>query len=241
MTEEKGRGKEMSSKDEMHTQPVRYDISMLSNDDLFLFNEGSHYRLYEKLGAHPITEDGVEGTYFAVWAPNAKQVSVMGEFNGWDKSSHPLRPKGQSGIWEGFIPGVAKGTIYKYYLVSHRRGYRVEKADPFAFHTETPPKTASIAWDLDYSWGDRAWMEKRRAHNALDAPISIYEVHLGSWQRVPEEGNRHLSYRELGPSLAEYLKQLRFTHVEFLPIMEHPFYGSWGYQLTGYFAPTKAQ
>jgi len=217
---------------------VRYDISVLSNDDLFLFNEGSHYRLYEKLGAHLITVDGVEGTYFAVWAPNAKQVSVMGEFNGWDKSSHPLRPKGQSGIWEGFIPGVTKGTIYKYYLVSHRRGYHVEKADPFAFYSETPPKTASIAWDLDYSWEDQAWMEKRRAHNALDAPISVYEMHLGSWQRVLEEGNRYLSYRELAPRLTEYLKQLGFTHVEFLPIMEHPFYGSWGYQLTGYFAPT---
>jgi 1,4-alpha-glucan branching enzyme len=238
MTEGKGRRKEMSSKDEMNTQPVRYDISMLSNDDLFLFNEGSHYRLYEKLGAHPITVDGMEGTYFAVWAPDAKQISVIGEFNNWDKSSHPLRPKGQSGIWEGFIPGVTKGTLYKYYLVSHRRGYHVEKADPFAFHTETPPKTASIAWDLDYSWGDRAWMEKRHAHNALDAPISIYEMHLGSWRRVPEEDNRHLSYRELAPRLAEYLKQLGFTHVEFLPIMEHPFYGSWGYQSTGYFAPT---
>jgi len=229
---------EVSSKDTINAQSVRYDISMLTNDDLFLFNEGSHYRLYEKLGAHPITVDGVEGTYFAVWAPDAKQISVMGEFNGWDKSSHPLCPKGQSGIWEGFIPGVAKGTLYKYYLVSHRRGYRVEKADPFAFCTETPPNTASIAWDLDYSWGDRAWMEKRHAHNALDAPISIYEIHLGSWQRVPEEGNRYLSYRELAPRLADYLKQLGFTHVEFLPIMEHPFYGSWGYQLTGYFAPT---
>jgi 1,4-alpha-glucan branching enzyme len=238
MTQGKGRGKEMSSKDEMSTQSVRYDISMLTNDDLFLFNEGSHYRLYEKLGAHPITVDGMEGTYFAVWAPDAKQISVIGEFNNWDKSSHPLRPKGQSGIWEGFIPSVTKGTLYKYYLVSHRRGYHVEKADPFAFHTETPPKTASIAWDLDYSWRDRAWMEKRHAHNALDAPISIYEMHLGSWQRVPEEENRYLSYRELAPRLADYLKQLGFTHVEFLPIMEHPFYGSWGYQLTGYFAPT---
>ena len=216
----------MSSKDEMYTQPVRYDISMLTNDDLFLFNEGSHYRLYEKLGAHPVTVDGVEGTYFAVWAPDAKHISVIGEFNGWDKSSHPLRPKGQSGIWEGFIPGVTKGTLYKYYLVSHRRGYHVEKADPFAFCTETPPKTASIAWNLDYSWGDRAWMEKRHACNALDAPISVYEMHLGSWQRVLEEGNRYLSYRELAPRLAEYLKQLGFTHVEFLPVMEHPFYGS---------------
>jgi 1,4-alpha-glucan branching enzyme len=211
---------------------------MLSNDDLFLFNEGSHYRLYEKFGAHPLMVDGVEGTYFAVWAPNAKQVSVMGEFNGWDESSHPLRPKGQSGVWEGFIPGVAKSTIYKYYIVSHHRRYSVGKADPFAFYNETPPRTASIVWDLDYSWGDQAWMEKRRTHNALDAPISIYEVHLGSWQRVPEEANRHLSYRELAPRLAEYLKQLGFTHVEFLPVMEHPFYGSWGYQSTGYFSPT---
>jgi len=238
MTEGKGKGKEVPSKDTINAQSVRYDISMLTNDDLFLFNEGSHYRLYEKLGAHPITVDGVEGTYFAVWAPDAKQISVIGEFNSWDKSSHPLRPKGQSGIWEGFIPGVTKCALYKYYLVSHRRGYHVEKADPFAFCNETPPKTASLAWNLDYSWGDRAWMEKRRAHNALDAPISIYEVHLGSWQRVLEEGNRYLSYRELAPRLAEYLKQLGFTHVEFLPIMEHPFYGSWGYQLTGYFAPT---
>jgi len=238
MTQGKDKREEVPSKDAINAQSVRYEISMLTNDDLFLFNEGSHYRLYEKLGAHPITVDEMEGTYFAVWAPDAKQISVIGEFNGWDKSSHPLRPKGQSGIWEGFIPGVAKGTLYKYYLVSHRRSYHVEKADPFAFHAETPPKTASIAWDLDYSWGDRAWMEKRHAHNALDAPISIYEVHLGSWQRVLEEGNLYLSYRELAPRLAEYLKQMGFTHVELLPIMEHPFYGSWGYQVTGYFAPT---
>jgi 1,4-alpha-glucan branching enzyme len=235
---EKAAKKEVSSKGMANAQSVRYNMTMLSDDDLFLFNEGAHYRLYDKLGAHLLTVDGVKGTYFAVWAPNAKQVSVIGEFNGWDKSSHPLRPKGQSGIWEGFIPGVAKGTLYKYYLISHRRGYRVEKADPFAFYDETPPKTASVVWDLDYSWGDQQWMEKRRAHNALDAPISIYEVHLGSWRRVPEEGNRHLSYRELAPKLAEYVEQLGFTHVEFLPVMEHPFYGSWGYQTTGYFAPT---
>jgi 1,4-alpha-glucan branching enzyme len=235
---ENAKGKEVSSNDKLNAQSVRYDISMLSDDDLFLFNEGSHYRLHEKLGAHPLTVDGVEGTYFAVWAPNAKHVLVTGEFNGWDKSSHPLCPKGQSGIWEGFIPGVAKGTIYKYYIASHHRGYCVEKADPFAFYAETPPKTASIVWDFNYNWGDQAWMAKRHAHNALDAPISIYEVHLGSWRRVPEEGNRHLSYRELAPMLADYLKQLGFTHVEFLPVMEHPFYGSWGYQSTGYFAPT---
>jgi len=228
----------MSGKDKINTQSVWCDVTMLGDDDLFLFNEGSHYRLFEKLGAHPIVVDGIEGTYFAVWAPNARQVSVMGEFSGWDRSSHPLCPKGQSGIWEGFVPGVAKGTIYKYYLVSHRRGYRVEKADPFAFYAEMPPKTASVVWHLDYSWGDEAWMQKRHASNALDSPISIYEMHLGSWQRVPEQQNRPLNYQELAPRLAEYLKQLGFTHVEFLPVMEHPFYGSWGYQSTGYFAPT---
>jgi 1,4-alpha-glucan branching enzyme len=238
MTEGKARKKTSASQEKANTPAVRHDVSVLSDDDLFLFNEGSHYRLYEKLGARPTVVDGVAGTHFAVWAPNAQQVCVVGEFNGWNKSSHPLSPKGQSGIWEGFIPGVGKGTIYKYYLVSHHRGYRVEKADPFAFHAETPPRTASITWDLDYDWGDRAWMDKRTSCNALDAPISVYEVHLGSWQRVPEEGNRYLSYRELAPRLADYVKQLGFSHVEFLPVMEHPFYGSWGYQVTGYFAPT---
>ena len=222
----------------MNVDSVRYNMSVLGNDDLFLFNEGSHCRLYDKLGAHLLTVDGAIGTYFAVWAPNAKQVSVVGEFDGWDKAGHPLSPKGQSGIWEGFISEVAKGTIYKYYLVSNHRGYCVEKADPFAFYNETPPKTASVVWDLDYTWADQAWMEKRRSHNALGAPISIYEVHVGSWRRLPQEGNRHLTYRELAPELTEYVKRLGFTHVEFLPVMEHPFYGSWGYQSTGYFAPT---
>ncbi len=217
---------------------VHYDATRLTDDDLYLFNEGSHYRLYEKLGAHLITVDGIEGTYFAVWAPNARQVSVAGEFNGWNKSSHPLRPRGQSGIWEGFIPGVDRGALYKYYIVSRHHGYRVEKTDPLAFYNETSPKTASVVWSLDYSWGDQAWMEKRRERNALDAPISIYEVHLGSWQRVPEEGHRYLTYRELAPRLANYVTEMGFTHVEFLPVMEHPFYGSWGYQTTGYFAPT---
>jgi 1,4-alpha-glucan branching enzyme len=214
------------------------DITLLSDDDLYLFNEGSHYRLYEKLGAHTTIVGGVEGTYFAVWAPSANQVSVIGEFNGWNKSSHQLNAKGQSGIWEGFIPGIVNGTLYKYYIVSRQRNYRVEKADPFACFSEIPPKTASIVWNLDYDWKDREWMEKRWERNALDAPIAIYEVHLGSWRRVPDEGNRSLSYRELAPQLAEYVQQVGFTHVEFLPVMEHPFYGSWGYQTTGYFAPT---
>jgi 1,4-alpha-glucan branching enzyme len=219
-------------------QAVSNDMTLLSDNDLHLFNEGTHYRLYEKLGAHPITSEGTEGTYFAVWAPNARQVSVIGDFNGWDKTSHLLRPRGQSGIWEGFIPGISSSTLYKYYIISHRRNYRVEKADPLAFHNEVPPKTASLVWNLDYTWSDQNWMEKRKSNSALDAPISIYEVHLGSWRRVPEEGNRSLSYRELAPQLAEYVQQTGFTHVEFLPVMEHPFFGSWGYQTTGYFAPT---
>lgn len=228
----------MLSQGSTYPRPLRHDVSLLTDDDLFLFNEGSHYRLYEKLGAHLMTVDGVDGTYFAVWAPNARQVSVIGDFNGWDRRTHPLRSKGQSGIWEGFIAGVGRGTIYKFYIVSRDHDYRVEKADPFALHSEIPPKTASIVWDPNYAWGDQAWMAKRWVHNALDAPISIYEVHLGSWRRLPEEGNRYLNYRELAPKLAEYVTQLGFTHVEFLPVMEHPFYGSWGYQTTGYFAPT---
>ena len=218
--------------------PVSCDATTLTSDDVFLFNEGSHYRLYEKLGAHLLTMDGVEGVYFAVWAPNARQVSVTGDFNSWNKTSHALCPRGQSGIWEGFIPGVTEGAIYKYYVVSQQGDYHVEKADPFAFYAEMSPRTASIVWALDYAWQDQSWMEKRGTRNALDAPISVYEIHLGSWRRVPEEENRYLSYRELAPKLAEYVEQLGFTHVEFLPVMEHPFYGSWGYQTTGYFAPT---
>jgi 1,4-alpha-glucan branching enzyme len=234
MTERKGK----RAKQTEEVQTVSYDVTLISDDDLYLFNEGSHYRLHEKLGAHLTSLGGVEGTYFAVWAPNARQVSVIGNFNGWNRSSHQLHPKGQSGIWEGFIPGIGNGTLYKYYIVSHHRNYRVEKADPFACFSEIPPKTASIVWDLGYKWEDREWMAKRREKNALDTPISIYEVHLGSWRRVPEEENRSLSYRELASQLAEYVQQMGFTHVEFLPVMEHPFYGSWGYQTTGYFAPT---
>jgi 1,4-alpha-glucan branching enzyme len=217
------------------SQLVSPKVSLLTEDDLYLFNEGSHFRLYEKLGAHPLAH---QGTYFALWAPDAEQVFVMGDFNGWDKASHRLHPRGQSGIWEGFIPGVGKGNIYKYHLVSRYRGYRVDKADPFASHNETPPKTASVVWDLDYTWGDQAWMEKRRKHNGLDAPIAIYEVHLGSWRRVAHEEHRSLTYRELAPQLTEYVQKMGFTHVELLPVMEHPFFGSWGYQITGYFAPT---
>ncbi|MFQ5846253.1 MAG: 1,4-alpha-glucan branching protein GlgB [Candidatus Methylomirabilales bacterium] len=214
------------------------EATLLTDDDLYLFNEGSHFRLYEKFGAHPMTVDGTDGTSFAVWAPGAERVFVTGTFNTWDRASHPLHPRGQSGIWEGFIPGVGTGALYKYYICSRFNGYRVEKADPFAVFNEIPPKTASIVWDLEYPWDDRDWMETRRRGNALDAPLAIYEVHLGSWRRVPTEGYRSLSYRELAPALAEYVQQMGFTHVEFLPIMDHPFFASWGYQTTGYFAPS---
>ena len=213
-------------------------MSLLTDHDLYLFNEGSHFRLYDKLGARVVTHAGTSGTYFAVWAPNAEQVSVIGDFNGWDKRSHRLSPKGQSGIWEGFFPGVGKGTLFKYHIVSRFNGYRVDKADPFSIFNETPPKTASIVWDLDYHWGDHEWMASRRQHNALDKPMATYEMHVGSWRRVLAEGNRSLSYRELATQLADYLQQMGYTHVEFLPVMDHPFFGSWGYQITGYFAPS---
>ncbi|MBD3886034.1 1,4-alpha-glucan branching protein GlgB [Phormidium tenue FACHB-886] len=216
---------------------VRTAFTLLSEDDLYLFNEGSHFHLYEKLGAHLINHEGVEGAYFAVWAPNAAYVSVKGDFNQWNRDSHPLVARGITGIWEGFIPGVAKGSIYKYHIVARHSGYEVEKADPFAIAYEVPPKSASVVWDSTYDWNDAGWMQDRQRRNALDAPISIYEVHLGSWMHVPEE-NRSLSYRELAHRLTEYVQQMGFTHVELLPITEHPFYGSWGYQTSGYFAPT---
>ena len=206
-----------------NAQPVYYDVTFLSKDDIYLFNEGRHYRLYQKLGAHHMTVDGVEGTYFAVWAPNAREVSVIGDFNGWNNRSHFLSPRDQAGIWEGFIPGVVQGTKYKYHIESRFHGYKVDKADPVAFLNETPPRTASIVWDLDFDWSDQNWMIQRHKANSLNSPISIYEVHLGSWRRVPEENNRPLTYREMAPLLAEYVSRMGFTHVEFMPIMEHPF------------------
>lgn len=212
--------------------------SLLTADDLHLFNEGTHFHLYHKLGAHPTRFQGVEGTYFAVWAPEAEQVSVFGSFNHWDPTRHPLHPRQSSGIWEGFIPSAGVGTLYKFHIRSRHGGSELIKTDPFAHLNEIPPKTASIVWDLNYTWSDQAWMQARARHNALDAPISIYEVHLGSWMRVAGEGNRSLSYREMAPKLIEYVRQLGFTHVEFLPVMDHPFFGSWGYQTTGYFAPS---
>jgi len=217
---------------------VKYDVSLFTDFDIYLFKEGNHFNAYEKLGSHIIEGNGKKGTYFAVWAPNAEKVFVTGDFNGWNKHSHPLSVRWDgSGIWEGFIPEVYKGTKYKYYIVS-KHGYHLEKGDPYAFFWETPPKTASVVWDLDYEWNDADWIKNRHKFNSLKSPISIYEVHLGSWRRVPEEGNRFLTYRELAEWLPKYVKDMGFTHVEFLPPMEHPFYGSWGYQVIGYFAPT---
>ena len=213
-------------------------MSLLTDHDLYLFNEGSHIRLYRHLGAHRSTVNGTFGVNFAVWAPNAETVTVIGNFNGWDLNSHPMQPRGQSGIWETFIPQLQPGEPYKYHVVSRINGYKTDKADPFAFHTETPPFTASKTWELDYDWNDEKWMAARRSHNSHRSPMSIYEVHLGSWRRVPEDGNRWLSYREIAKPLADYVNELGFTHIEVLPLTEHPFYGSWGYQTTGYFAPT---
>jgi 1,4-alpha-glucan branching enzyme len=219
--------------------PVLQGVSLLTDHDIYLFKEGNHFRLYEKLGSHIMTSGGVEGTLFAVWAPNAAKVSVIGDFNGWDKNAHALHVRHDgSGIWEGFIPGIGHGTLYKYHVRSRFHHHAGEKGDPFAFSWETPPRTASLVWDMSYDWNDAGWMKDRHAHNALSAPFSVYEMHPGSWRRVPEENNRSLTYREMADYLPEYLKDTGFTHGEFMPVMEHPFYGSWGYQVTGFFAPT---
>jgi 1,4-alpha-glucan branching enzyme len=219
---------------------MSYDRRSLFTDrDIYLFKEGSHFNLYDKLGSHPLSLGDVKGVYFAVWAPNAETISVVGDFNQWKTESHPLKMREDgSGIWEGSIPGASHGDVYKYHIVSKYNHYRVDKGDPYAFRWECPPKTTSMVWDLQYDWGDGEWMKNRHRLNALDAAVAIYEVHLGSWRRVPEEGNRFLTYREMATYLVEYVKEMGFTHVEFLPMMEHPFYGSWGYQAVGYFAPT---
>lgn len=200
--------------------------------------EGEHYRSYDKLGAHLVEFEGSKGALFAVWAPNAEQVSVIGSFNNWNREANPMRSS-DAGIWSSFIPGIEQGTLYKYHVRSRYGGYVVDKADPYAFAAEIRPQTASRVWNVDsYVWGDAEWMANRHIHNALGAPISIYEVHLGSWRRVPEEGNRWLSYRELAPLLAQYVHDAGYTHIELLPVMEHPFDGSWGYETIGYYAPT---
>jgi 1,4-alpha-glucan branching enzyme len=218
---------------------VLHGPSRLTEHDVYLFKQGNHFRLFEKLGSHPMAVDGARGTYFAVWAPNAKSVSVIGDFNGWNTGAHMLAARGDSsGIWEGFIPGVRHGCLYKYHIVSTYADYAADKGDPFARYWEISPLTASVVWDLHYEWADDGWMKNRHRHNSLAAPCAIYEVHLGSWRRVPEEGNRFLTYRELAESLAQYVLDMGFTHVEFLPVTEHPFYGSWGYEPVGYYAPT---
>jgi 1,4-alpha-glucan branching enzyme len=222
----------------MSVTPVTQRSSPLSEQDVYLWNEGTHFRAYQALGAHPGSRGGEAGTWFAVWAPNAERVSVIGDWNGWSKETDPMTLRGSSGIWEAFVPGVGKGARYKLHVVSRYHGYRVDKADPFAFRAEVAPARASVVWSLDYAWQDAAWMAARKERQSPSAPISIYEVHLGSWRRVPEEGNRSLSYREIAPALARHVKQLGFTHVELLPVTEHPYFASWGYQTTGYFAAT---
>jgi 1,4-alpha-glucan branching enzyme len=211
----------------------------LSDLDVYLFRQGTHYQLGDRLGSYIGTVEGEVGTFFSVWAPNAESVSVIGDFNGWQPRAHPLAPRwDSSGIWEGFITGVAQGTRYKYHIASRLDGYTVDKGDPFARYWEIPPRTASVVRDLHYQWGDGEWMHNRLSRNAHSAPVSIYEMHLGSWCRVAEENWRSPGYRGLAEPLTDYLLETGFTHVEFLPVMEHPFYGSWGYQTEGYFAPT---
>ena len=218
---------------------VIHGPSLLSDYDVHLFREGNHLRIYDKLGAHLMTVNGEDGVLFSVWAPNAYLVTVMGDFNEWNQVSHRLAPRWDgSGIWEGFVPGLKPGTRYKYHIDSHNQSYRADKGDPFAFLWEKSPRTASIVHELDYEWEDTAWMTDRRKRNSIREPMSVYEVHLGSWRRAPQEENRFLTYRELARDLAAYVKETGFTHVQFLPVMEHPFYGSWGYQTSGYFAPT---
>jgi 1,4-alpha-glucan branching enzyme len=213
-------------------------FSLFTDFDIHLFRGGKHFKLHEKMGAHPATFRGAGGTYFAVWAPNAAAVSVIGNFNYWQGGQHRLQPRwDESGIWEGFFPGIGHGEAYKFHIQSHV-GEVFEKADPFAFFAEPPPRTASIVWSNPYQWNDHAWMQKRGAGSQTAKPYSVYEVHLGSWRRRWEEGNPSLSYRELADQLVNYVASLGFTHIELLPVMEHPFFGSWGYQITGYFAPT---
>jgi len=218
--------------------PYRYG-RVVSDYDLYLFGEGNHTRIYDKLGAHIVKMGSVEGTHFAVWAPNAERVSVVGDFNGWDGRLHPMRSLGASGVWEIFLPGVGEGQRYKFELRSNVRGELLLKCDPFGFAFEVPPLSACIVSRNDYSWSDGEWMEQRKKRNAwLQRPVSVYEVHLGSWMRIPEEHNRYLTYQELAARLIPYVKEMGFTHIELLPVMEHPFAGSWGYQVIGFYAPT---
>ena len=219
--------------------PSATQAPWFSDYDLYLLGEGTHYHAYEKMGAHVTEVDGQRGIHFAVWAPNAREVSVVGDFNGWNPRSNALGSRGAAGVWEGFVPDVAAGALYKFHITSQYRDYQVDKADPYAFAAEIRPQTASRVWNLStYSWGDAEWMASRSKRNGLACPVSIYEVHLGSWKRAPKEENRSLTYREMAVQLADYVHEAGYTHVEFLPVMEHPFDGSWGYEVIGYYAPT---
>ena len=220
----------------LHEDPYAFPSTM-SDFDAHLLAEGTHMFMYERLGAHLMEIDGSQGVLFAVWAPNAQRVSVVGDFNQWDGRRHVMRFHPDNGIWELFVPGLGEGVLYKYEIKTHYQGYMVSKADPVGFFSEMRPKNASIVWDIDkYSWQDEVWMASREARQAADAPISIYEVHLGSWRR--KNGWEWLTYRDLIEELIPYVKDLGYTHIELLPVTEHPFDGSWGYQVTGFFAPT---
>ena len=229
-------------------EPVLYGVSPIKGEDIYLFKEGNNFRLYDFLGSHQAIVNNVEGTHFALWAPNASLVSVIGDFNEWNKGAHPLEPRWDgSGIWEGFIPGVRGDSLYKYHITNKDGTKTQEKFDPFARKSEPAPSSASVVCEPDYVWKDKDWMKERAGHNALNAPISIYELHLGSWKRrAPNDDSNagaseeddFLTYREVAHELSAYIKETGFTHVELMPVMEHPFYGSWGYQITGYFAPT---
>lgn len=211
--------------------------SLFTDFDISLFKSGKHFRLYEKMGSHVRENQGVKGTYFAVWAPNVSYLSVIGNFNGWNKNDHALMSRWDgSGIWEGWIPNIGNGEVYKYFMISNNGNQEVEKGDPFALHWEEPPKTASVIWDTWYEWKDTNWMQERGKHNSLNAPMSVYEIHMGSWKRDPNNNDRRLTYREVADTLVPYIKDMGFTHVEFMPIMQHPYEPSWGYQITGYFA-----
>jgi 1,4-alpha-glucan branching enzyme len=232
------RGGHESARSRKGVQAGRTPPSRISADDLYLFNQGNHYRAYEKFGAHLTEDEETKGCAFAVFAPNAKRVEVIGSFTKWKGGKYPLTQRSESGVFEGFVEGVKAGDSYKFHIESKLNGYVVDKSDPFAFFAEVSPATASIVCDLDHVWNDAEWIASRKDRHRLDQPLSIYEVHLGSWMRSVHEQNRFLSYREIAPRLVDYVREMGYTHVELMPVLEHPFYGSWGYQATGYFAAT---